>query len=305
MTQPARLDYKLPAGWKEQPASSMRAASFVVAGKESQADVSVIPLPGMAGRELEIVNLWREQLQLPAATQDDVGKLMETITVGPGQGKFAEMVSAEKIIDGKSRARLLVAMLTKDDTTWFFKMSGEDSLVAEQKPAFVEFLKSVSFNAPASPAQLTGTPPTAVETPRENSNSQLPQWNAPSNWQSQPPGEMLLASFAVADEKLGKATVTVSAFPGDVGGLLANVNRWRRQIGLGEVAEADLPKLVTALDAAAGPAKLVDLAGANTRIVGAVVPYKGQTWFYKMMGDEKIVEQQRDAFIKFVQTVKY
>jgi hypothetical protein len=30
----------------------------------------------------------------------------------------------------------------------------------------------------------------------------------------------------------GKAEVTVSAFPGDTGGLLANLNRWRGQIGL-------------------------------------------------------------------------
>jgi hypothetical protein len=39
--------------------------------------------------------------------------------------------------------------------------------------------------------------------------------------------------------------------------------------------------------------------------VGVIVPQSGQTWFYKLMGDAKVVESQKDAFTKFVQTVKY
>jgi len=30
-----------------------------------------------------------------------------------------------------------------------------------------------------------------------------------------------------------------------------------------------------------------------------------QTWFYKLMGDEKIVAREKDAFTKFVQTARY
>jgi len=40
-------------------------------------------------------------------------------------------------------------------------------------------------------------------------------------------------------------------------------------------------------------------------MVAASVPRDGQTWFYKMMGDTQVVEQQKVGFIKFVQTVKY
>jgi hypothetical protein len=39
--------------------------------------------------------------------------------------------------------------------------------------------------------------------------------------------------------------------------------------------------------------------------VGVLVPQNGQTWFYKLMGDAKVVESQKDAFTKFVQGVKY
>jgi hypothetical protein len=45
--------------------------------------------------------------------------------------------------------------------------------------------------------------------------------------------------------------------------------------------------------------------GQKTRLVGVVVPQPGQTWFYKLMGNSQIVEQQKDAFTQFVQTAKY
>ena len=42
-----------------------------------------------------------------------------------------------------------------------------------------------------------------------------------------------------------------------------------------------------------------------TRLVGVVVSQPGQTWFYKLMGDAKVVESQKAAFTQFVQGVKY
>ena len=68
---------------------------------------------------------------------------------------------------------------------------------------------------------------------------------------------------------------------------------------------------MTALDVAGGKASLVDLTGQDartgqpTRLVGVIVPQSGQTWFYKLMGDAKVVESQKAAFTQFVQGVKY
>ena len=95
------------------------------------------------------------------------------------------------------------------------------------------------------------------------------------------------------------------------GGLLANANRWRKQLGLGAVGEKDLPQFEQSLDVPGGRATLVDFAGVNaetgapTRLVGAIVAQNGQTWFYKLMGDGQIVAQQRDAFTKFIQSANY
>jgi hypothetical protein len=62
---------------------------------------------------------------------------------------------------------------------------------------------------------------------------------------------------------------------------------------------------------AMGKAMVVDMSGTDARssqpvrLVGAMVALPGETWFYKLMGDSKIVEGHREAFIRFVQSVKY
>ena len=123
--------------------------------------------------------------------------------------------------------------------------------------------------------------------------------------------ELLLAKFLLAGQGDSRAEVTVSVFPGDVGGLRANVNRWRRQLGLSEVGEAELPRLVSSLDVDGSKAMLVDMSGQDAktgkkaRLIGVILPRGGETWFYKLMGDETVAAEQKAAFIKFVQTAEH
>jgi len=92
---------------------------------------------------------------------------------------------------------------------------------------------------------------------------------------------------------------------------LPNVNRWRAQIGLVPEAEADLSKELQSLDLLDGKATLVDISGQDAskgqkaRLVAIVLPRSGSTWFYKLMGDAQVVGREKQAFVKFVQTVKY
>jgi hypothetical protein len=126
-----------------------------------------------------------------------------------------------------------------------------------------------------------------------------------------PPSQFLLAEFSVSGADGAKAEVNVAEMGGEGGGLLANVNRWRGQIGLGAVGESDLPHLARTLDVPGGKATLVDFTGVDAktqtpiRLVGAIVAQNGQTWFYKLMGDQQIVAQQKDAFTKFIQSANY
>jgi len=61
-----QLSWTLPAGWKEAVAGQMSLATFDITGKDDkQAQVTVTPLRGLAGKEVLIVNMWRQQAGLP------------------------------------------------------------------------------------------------------------------------------------------------------------------------------------------------------------------------------------------------
>ena len=45
--------------------------------------------------------------------------------------------------------------------------------------------------------------------------------------------------------------------------------------------------------------------GQKTRIIGVVVPKNGRTWFFKILGSERVAEQEKATFLKFLQTVRY
>jgi hypothetical protein len=289
-----QLKWTLPTGWHETAPRQMRVASFAVTDANgATADVGVIPLP--AGEDqLALINMWREQMQLPALTN---AVASETVSAGNDSAELFDIASDALLIDGKLRARILVAMLTRGDTSWFFKMTGEDSFVAAHKEIFLQFLKSVSFVENA-PAQIVAAPATQ----NENANS---VWTIPSGWQQLPPSEFLVAKFLIQQGDT-KAEVNISELAGDGGGLLANVNRWRGQIGLPPVEV-----LTGSIDSGDGKMQIVDFTGTDSktgkpaRLVGAVIPKSSETWFYKLMGNEQTVAQQKDAFIKFIQSANY
>jgi hypothetical protein len=311
------LQYKRPADWQEAPLGEMRAASFRVPGKDGkQADVSAIPLPGLAGSDLDNVNRWRGQVGLPGVSEEELAKLAQPVQIAAQAASLYEQAGTNPGSGDKSR--ILAAITRRDGIAWFFKMTGDDALVAAQKPAFVEFLTSVNFTASPAQAQLPASHPPidgasmmGQAGTSASSGQPKPNWDVPSGWKEVPGGQFLVAKFLVTGAADAQAAVNVSMSPGDGGGLLANVNRWRTQLGLGPVAEADLANQTQALDLADGKASVTDIAGQDpkngqkARLLAVVIPRSGQTWFYKLMGSAQVVQQEKDAFMKFVQSVKY
>ncbi|MGH7970214.1 MAG: hypothetical protein ACREIC_15945, partial [Limisphaerales bacterium] len=199
----------------------------------------------------------------------------------------------------------------------FFKMIGDDEVVAEQKPAFIDFLKSVSFEAPSAQPELPPSHPpiagsdlmSAQAAPSQGSSEGKPSWQVPSDWQETAGGPFLLAKFLIGGDPQTSVNVSMSA--GEGGGLVMNVNRWRGQLGLSPASEDEISKGMNSVETPGGKAMFVELdgtdakSGQKARLVAAIVPQAGRTWFYKLMGNEQAVEKQKDAFTKFVQTAKY
>ncbi len=267
-----QLRWTLPAGWKESPPSEFRVASFRVRGKDARedADVSVVPLPGDAGGDLANVNRWRGQVDLAPVTEEELPALAEKVEVGGQPAALYDLAGEDQ--------RILAVILHRDGMAWFFKMTGNPAWVAQQKPAFVEFLKSLQFGGPQTVA-----------------DADRPRWVVPADWKEVAPGQFLVAKFEIT----GNTVVNISSSPGDGGGLAANVNRWRRQLGLAELP--DVEKTVTPL----GDGAMVELSGESAALVGVIVPRAGRTWFYKLMGEPAVVASQKEAFLRFVREAEY
>ncbi len=272
---PPGIKYTLPPSWQEAPAGQMRVASFRVTGKDGkQAEVGVVPLPGLMGRDLENVNRWRGTVGLSPVREEELPKLAQPVEVAGQQGQLYEQ-AGENPGSGE-KTRILAAVSRQNNVAWFFKMSGDDELVAQQKPAFIEFLKSVSFGAPGD---QTGLPPShpavgdgamplmsAGSAPAASGSTEgKPDWQVPAGWQETAAGQILVAKFLVPGADNSQASVNISVSGGDGGGLGANVNRWRGQLGLSPLSGADLNQAVTGIDTAGGQASVVDFSGKDPR----------------------------------------
>ncbi len=133
-------------------------------------------------------------------------------------------------------------------------------------------------------------------------------WTAPAHWTAKPGSAMRKGSYAVKAEGMaGEADLSITAFPGDVGGDLANLNRWRGQIQLPPVAQGELEASTQHVDHEGLHMTVVDLAGTGAsaqRILGAMVPHNGSTWFFKLMGPDALVAKEKAAFTAFLNTIK-
>lgn len=131
-------------------------------------------------------------------------------------------------------------------------------------------------------------------------------WTAPAGWTAAPGRAMRKGSFIVTGAS-GTADVAITAFPGDVGGELANVNRWRGQMQLPPIAAAELEPAFTRFESHGLRFAVVDLAGGGdggSRMISALVPHGGATWFFKMTGPDALVAGEKPAFLEFLHSVQ-
>lgn len=280
------LTYALPPGWQETTPGEVSVAGFVAKGDGGEASITVTPLPDLKGREDLVVNMYRQQAGLPPLEPGELGKTLTPVPVAGGDGQLLEITGNSQ---GKP-VRILTAIAHREGRSWFYRIAGDDAFVTAQKPAFLNFLTSVRINDVAA----EGPAASAEPSPKFS-------WPVPEGWTPLPPGQMQVAKFAVPERDGGKAEVAVSTFPGDTGGMLANVNRWRKQLGLPETDDAGLAEFVSPLAPDLPGAALVSLSNGPRAMLGAVVPRSGDWWFYKMVGEVAAVNAARDAFVSFAQ----
>lgn len=157
--------------------------------------------------------------------------------------------------------------------------------------------------APAAPAGTTDEP---APPPAPSQGATL-KWTLPSGWSEEKGGGMRYATLKAPGA--GKVDISVTFLPGSAGGELANVNRWRGQIGLPPLEEPALAKARTALKTKAGSLVAFDFNGAggsagSRMVVGLLTTADGHSWFLKMVGDEAAVGRLKPEFIRLLEGLR-
>lgn len=125
-------------------------------------------------------------------------------------------------------------------------------------------------------------------------------WTVPPGWvETETTNAMRIATYTAPNG----TEVAITAFPGDVGGLVANVNRWRGQVGLEPTDEQGMMDQLARLKGVDGvDVIIVDLQG-DQRLIGTVINVNdGKTWFVKAMGESEIIEPNKIDIVRFSST---
>ena len=126
---------ELPTGWTEGAPNAMRKGNWIVTGPgTSKAEIAVTVFPGSVGGTTANVNRWRGQLGLAAASEAEITASAQAGKIGPDAGQLFRF-------DSTDGAKSMVAlMVPKNDSTWFFKFTGDREAVNAQSAAFLKFL---------------------------------------------------------------------------------------------------------------------------------------------------------------------
>lgn len=128
-------------------------------------------------------------------------------------------------------------------------------------------------------------------------------YTVPEGWVEKAPSGIRKANLTLSDAN-GSAELTVLVFPGDVGGVRANINRWRGQIGLPEASDEDFAEGSQDYTISAHPGLYVRLEGGAESILGALLPFHGSTWFFKLHGDSETVFANEAKLKTFLDSVQ-
>jgi hypothetical protein len=134
--------YEQPTGWHPAPLKTFSVATFAIENGEQKVEITATPFGGGAGGLLNNVNRWRNLAHLPPASEGELESLLNPYKV---DGRPAQMVRLFSPKNADAPLAIVAVVADRDDTTWFFRMSGPPDFVEDQQPNFDKFMASIKF----------------------------------------------------------------------------------------------------------------------------------------------------------------
>ncbi|MBI2422103.1 MAG: hypothetical protein HYV27_04670 [Candidatus Hydrogenedentes bacterium] len=302
-----------PATWTELAPNAMRLANLQVTG-QPDTECYFTALPGEAGGIDANLNRWRQQMGLADYTADEIAALPRKKLLGQEaifasfDGTYGGMRGDVKL-DGY---RMLGMILIADAKAYFAKMTGPAAVLANEEANFLAFCESLhkgdshGAGAPADAVHGAAPAPEAAA-----AGAPAFHWTAPEGWVDAGANSMRLANLKVSSNPEIECYFTM--LPGGGGGVDANLNRWRKQMGLGDYTPeelAALPKhallgqegVFAKLDGAYGGMR-GDVQLAGYRMLGVIATAGDQAFFVKMTGPAAALEAEEANFLAFCDSI--
>ena len=266
------LRWKVPSGWTEKPGAGMRYATIQIDSSEDKPlEMTVIPLPVTAGNQEAYL------LSNINRWRNELG--LESI--GPQQ--LSDAIEPIDVAEAEA---------------WIMNTGGRLQPNATRSPPFA----SMNRSAPRTPR----TPPRDIKITYE----------LPPGWER---GQQVVsrggitirfdAAFEVVDENQ-RVEVTVTKFPTNMANPLRNINRWRSQIGLSSIADAELEALLQSTVVDNSDAHRIEMTSSEDveqreTIIAVIVKKTDYVWFIKLRGDFDLVGRERSHFDDFLKSIQF
>jgi hypothetical protein len=151
-----------------------------------------------------------------------------------------------------------------------------------------------------------------AEEPKKEAKPKPPTYTVPKGWEEQEPDKLGIATarFRIGEGKGDEAvTASIVALQGD-GLLVANVNRWRAQVGLKALDDEAARQALEPIKVDGRDAHFFDVTGPGAegkapRVMAAMIPRGEQLWVVRIGGPATKVAEQKKAFDEFVKSIRF
>ena len=308
----SQLVHNKPEAWQDLPATDLRSPNFAV-GPNGEAECYVTVLSGTGGGAFANANRWRAQMGLEPMTEAEFASL-PTVSMLHQDAPMLELTGTFQGMSGDANAaesKLFGVIADDGGNAVFVKMVGPAEVLDAEKDAFIAFCESVDH---ASHGQAQADPHAGMQQmmPGDMGATAATNftWEAPEGWTQAGAKPMREVTFVMGEE--AETEVYIAVLSGMAGGVEANINRWCSQMDQDPLSAEQIAALPT-VSVLGSPAPMVEVVGSftgmsgpkneNYMLLGAISELPAQTVFIKMTGPKEMVEQEREHFVAFCESL--
>ena len=132
-------------------------------------------------------------------------------------------------------------------------------------------------------------------------------WSAPDSWIVGSPSSMRVGSYKIPYSE-GEGDLSITHFPGDAGGIEANVNRWRGQLDLQPLQFDEIIQMSTYGQSMIGSYKLFKIINdkkPSSAFLCSILSAKNSTIFIKLNVSKNGIYELENQFKNFCSSFKY